>query len=77
MFVVPLPTLEDGSFRAGILKRETDDLLVLEDTERKEVTVQKSNVATRSQPVSDMPPMGGLLTRRELRDLVEYLSSLK
>jgi quinoprotein glucose dehydrogenase len=28
-------------------------------------------------PPSAMPPMGALLSRRELRDLVEYLSTLR
>ncbi len=32
---------------------------------------------SKKQPLSTIPPMGQILTKREIRDLVEYLSSLK
>jgi mono/diheme cytochrome c family protein len=34
-------------------------------------------MANLTAPVSIMPPMGDILTPRELRDLVAYLSGLK
>jgi quinoprotein glucose dehydrogenase len=37
----------------------------------------KTDVARRTNGPSAMPPMGSVLTRREIRDVIEYLSSLK
>jgi mono/diheme cytochrome c family protein len=36
-----------------------------------------SEIETRQPPVSAMPPMGYILTKAEIRDLVAYLVSLK
>jgi hypothetical protein len=36
-----------------------------------------SQMANLNPPLSTMPPMGAVLTPRQLRDLVEYLSGLK
>jgi hypothetical protein len=36
------------------------------------VTVRKVEIKER-QAISPMPPLAGLMTARELRDLVEYL----
>ena len=39
--------------------------------------IQVADIATRTNGVSAMPPMNLLLTPREIRDIVEYLASLK
>jgi hypothetical protein len=39
--------------------------------------VAKTDVATRTNAPSAMPPMNLLLTPREIRDVVEFLSSLR
>jgi quinoprotein glucose dehydrogenase len=39
--------------------------------------IAKSEIASRTNPVSAMPPMGLLLKPSEIRDLVEFLSGLK
>jgi hypothetical protein len=36
-----------------------------------------ADIATRQPPISSMPPMGLMMTKREVRDLVAYLRSLK
>jgi mono/diheme cytochrome c family protein len=39
--------------------------------------IMKTDIARRTNGPSAMPPMGSVLTRREIRDVIEYLSSLK
>jgi hypothetical protein len=40
-------------------------------------TVDKNKIANRRTAPSGMPPMGGMLTKREIRDLVAFLGELK
>ena len=42
-----------------------------------EVTIDPTQVRERTDPVSAMPPMAGILNPRQLRDVVEFLSGLK
>jgi mono/diheme cytochrome c family protein len=37
----------------------------------------KKDIASSALGASSMPPMGTLLSKREIRDLVSYLSTLK
>jgi len=68
---------KDGTTLAGALKEETADALTLILPDKTESAVKLADIETRTDPVSTMPPMGEILTPRELRDLVEYLSGLK
>jgi quinoprotein glucose dehydrogenase len=82
-FVVPgygMATLklQDGSEISGVVKSETDkDIQLLVDLDGAPTTIKKSGVASRTPPVSMMPPMGAVLTPSEIRDVIAYLSSLK
>jgi quinoprotein glucose dehydrogenase len=68
----------DGPAYAGILKSETDQELVINSPEDGLVTVKKSNIKRRQRGQSGMPEgMGTVLTKVELRDLIEFLASLK
>ncbi|MDX1953166.1 MAG: HEAT repeat domain-containing protein [Verrucomicrobiota bacterium] len=70
-----LITLNDGASHAGILKSETDSELLLNSPEDGLVTIQKSQIKSRQPGLSAMPAeMGTALSRRELRNLVEYLA---
>jgi hypothetical protein len=46
-------------------------------TDGAEVLIQKSEIAVQTPPISVMPPMLGILTKREVRDVLAYLVSLK
>ena len=71
-------TLNTGGVAAGIVARETADELALRNTDSLVVTVQKSDIARREGAPSGMPEIyGTILTKRELRDVVEYLASLR
>jgi quinoprotein glucose dehydrogenase len=70
-------TKTDGSLLAGIIKSESTDELVLIDANSQDVRIPKNEITNRETGGSAMPPMGTILTRREIRDLVEFLSQTK
>ena len=69
--------LRDGSTVVGFLLEENRRQLTVKTNTAGEVRVSKAEIASKSLVPSSMPPMGNLLTREELRDLVAYLGSLK
>jgi quinoprotein glucose dehydrogenase len=72
-------TLKKGDVVAGLLSAETADELSLKNpADAKLQRVKKADVKERMSLPSAMPPgIGEVLTKRELRDLVQYLSALK
>jgi quinoprotein glucose dehydrogenase len=70
--------LNDGDVQAGVLKSETPTEIVLNSADNGAVTVKKANIRTRRAALSPMPEgLGQILTKDDLRNLVEFLSSLK
>jgi quinoprotein glucose dehydrogenase len=70
--------LKNGAQVEGTLRDETDTHVVIAvGTPGVDRRIAKSEIASRTNPVSAMPPMGLLLKPREIRDLVEFLSGLK
>jgi quinoprotein glucose dehydrogenase len=71
-------TLKNGGVAAGIVASETDQVLALRNAENKLVEVKKSDIAKREGAPSGMPEIyGSVLTKSQLRDVVEYMASLK
>ncbi len=71
-------TMKDGSIVAGMFMKETDTEIVIQNIETKKETVcLKSDIKTMPPAMSTMPPMGTILTKAQIRDLVAFLSSLK
>ena len=70
---------EDGGAEfAGVVKRETDTELDLVSFEDGVVTINKKDITFRRKGLSGMPVgLHAMLGKRNLRDLVEYLASLK
>jgi putative membrane-bound dehydrogenase-like protein len=69
--------LKDGSDVSGMVKSENDTTVQLLGLEGEATTLKKSDIAARTPPASVMPPMGAVLSPSEIRDVIEYLSSLK
>jgi putative heme-binding domain-containing protein len=70
--------LDSGKIIQGLKLREEADTIVLADAEGKEVRVKLDEIDEAiEQKVSIMPEMTKTLTKREMRDLVAYLSTLK
>ncbi|GDY20565.1 glucose dehydrogenase [Verrucomicrobiota bacterium] len=70
--------LKTGGTRAGVVKSETADELVLHSLEDGLMRVAKATIQSRTTGLSAMPEgVAQVLTRRELRDVVEFLAGLK
>jgi len=70
--------LKGGVSHNGLVKSETATELILDSPEDGKLTLKKSDIEKRLRGLSAMPEgMDKLMTRRELRDLVEYLAGLK
>ncbi len=71
-------TLKNGAAYAGVVKAETEAELTLLSPEDGDVKVKKSEIAQREKGLSGMPEgFGQQLSRQELRDVVEFLGTLK
>jgi quinoprotein glucose dehydrogenase len=67
-----------GGVTAGMVIRETGVAVEINSIEDGPVTIQKADIRNIARGLSAMPEgLGQLLTPFELRDLVEYLASLK
>jgi quinoprotein glucose dehydrogenase len=61
----------------GILQQEKPEGYVMKIGDRPDTLVKKSDVANRINSASSMPPMHLLLNKKEIRDVVAFLSTLK
>lgn len=69
-------TKKDGVAVAGTVMEDTAEALKVRATDGAVVAIQKNEIASQTPPISVMPPMLGILTRSEVRDVVAYLASL-
>ena len=70
-------TLKNGDSAAGVVASETAEVLALRNTENKLVEVKKADIVKREGAPSGMPEIyGSILTKTQLRDVVEYMASL-
>lgn len=70
-------TLKDGQTASGVLTSENEHELILKTSEAEPLKIAVSRISKRENVPSSMPPMGGLMTKREIRDVVEFLAGLK
>ncbi|HAV63417.1 MAG TPA: hypothetical protein DCY13_13755 [Verrucomicrobiales bacterium] len=72
-------TLRDGRSHAGTVVREDEGKLIVNSPEEGgEIELSRADIESRVRGLSAMPEgIGDLLSRHEIRDLIEYLSSLK
>lgn len=76
-FGIETIVLKDGTNLAGSVTKETAKTLDFKLPDGKTQKIPVAAIASRTQPVSVMPPMLGILTPAEIRDVVAYLSGLK
>ena len=70
-------TLKNGKSIAGLFKSETKGVIEIKDAEGRITKVTSKDIKERTPVISTMPPMDAILTKREVRDVIEYLSTLK
>ena len=61
----------------GILMQEKPNGLIVKVGDKADTLILKESIAKRTDGVSSMPPMRFLLTKKEIRDLVSFLATLK
>jgi quinoprotein glucose dehydrogenase len=69
--------LDDGQEVTGTLAKETATELTLTTSDAEPLIIPVARIKKRENYPSSMPPMGTLLSKREIRDVVEYLSNLQ
>lgn len=69
--------LKDGKSVAGQFLDEKEGAVILRDTSGKEISIPVGEIRERSPVISTMPPMGLILQKGELRDVVAFLASLQ
>ena len=73
-----LLTLKSGAEHAGVVGSEDEKELRLESPEEGQLRITKADISARRRGLSAMPEgMEQILTKRELRDLVEFLAGLR
>jgi putative membrane-bound dehydrogenase-like protein len=70
-------TLRNGRRIEGVLHQETDTMVTVEDGANVRHRLEKADIASRTNLPSAMPPMGAILAPVEIRDVLEYLGTLK
>ncbi len=70
-------TLDDGQKVSGILAEERDDKLILRTAEAEPLDIPLSRIKKRENLPSGMPPMGSIMSKREIRDVIEFLANQK
>jgi quinoprotein glucose dehydrogenase len=77
-FETLLVTLKDDTTYAGILKSETDMILEINSPEDGVLKLKKADIKTRARGLSSMPEeLRQVLTKQDVRNLVEFLSTAK
>jgi putative heme-binding domain-containing protein len=70
-------TLNDGKSLSGSLVSKDDKDVIVRLADGAETKIDPAEIVAMTDPVSVMPPMGAILNKREIRDVVAYLAGLK
>jgi quinoprotein glucose dehydrogenase len=76
-FGVVTVELKNGKKVSGTLVSDTKDILTIKPGQKADTVIRRSDINTSTMSGSSMPPMYLLLSKKEMRDLVSFLSTLK
>jgi len=69
--------LTSGKKINGVLQQENSKGLLVKVGDKPDTLINKENIAKRTDGMSSMPPMRYLLSKKELRDVVSFLATMK
>jgi len=69
--------MKGGQKIVGILQEEKPDTYRVKVGDKSDTLIKRADVANRTNSPSSMPPMYLLLNKKEIRDVVSYLGTLK
>ncbi|MFP4091619.1 MAG: heme-binding protein, partial [Cyclobacteriaceae bacterium] len=69
--------LKNGRKISGILQGENEEELMLKVGSQPDTVIMKTDIVERDNAASSMPDMKNFLTKKEIRDLVSLLATLK
>ena len=70
-------TMKDGGTVTGTLLEETEKMLVLKTQNAEPLKISTDRIAERKNAPSGMPAMGLVMSKEELRNMIEYLATRK
>lgn len=76
-FGVVTVELKNGKKLSGILLDENDKSLTIKVSDKQDEVVAKEQISKRTNAASSMPEMRYILSKKEIRDVVSFLSTLK
>ncbi len=69
--------LKNGKTLSGILQKENNTSLILKVGDQPNEVIRKDQITKRINGASSMPDMKFILSKKEIRDMVSFLSTLK
>jgi putative heme-binding domain-containing protein len=69
--------LKNDQAVSGILLSEDSESLLIKDSKGQDIKVNQSEIKERINALSSMPPMGDILSKKEIRNLIAFLMTLK
>ncbi len=69
--------LKDGTEIMGTIAAENEHEIILTTSDAEPTKVALSRISKRENMPSSMPPMGAILSKREIRDLVDFMANMK
>ncbi len=69
--------LDTGQLVAGTIQAEDAEFLTLVTPQQETIRIPRGTIDEQTATTSAMPSMAKVLTQRELRDLIEYLATLR
>lgn len=76
-FGITTLSLKNGSVIAGSIQDENKTQLQIKSPDGKIIQVNRQDIASQTPAISMMPSMKGILSDREIRNVVAYLASLR